>query len=247
MKVLNNNSKKIPSEISDIKDDTRKVKFVKPMNFLPTKPPPLLSDHMYELLRERILGGAYKPGQRLDVGAIAQQLGVSQTPLKEALAALAREGLVEIKARSGTYVAQLATRDMIEVFDIRISLELLAAETLLAHVTASDLQWLSDQVQVIQATQTLDEHYRENAKFHQRLVLLSDNRKLAELYDQLHAHVHIALVHLVAPGWWHDSPIEAQEHTAIVATIRANNGDELRAAMQAHLRRSRATLARQLG
>ena len=81
------------------------------MNFLPTKPPPLLSDHMYELLRERILGGAYKPGQRLDVGAIAQQLGVSQTPLKEALAALAREGLVEIKARSGTYVAQLATRD----------------------------------------------------------------------------------------------------------------------------------------
>lgn len=206
----------------------------------------LLSDQVYHLLRDNILGGIFKPGERLDVGAMAEQIGVSQTPVKEALAALAQEGLVEIRARSGTFVAQINVRDMIEVFDIRVALELLAANTLLNNVTAEDIDNLNMLIQTIQNATELDVHYRENARFHKYLVTLSGNQRLVALYDQLHAHVHVALVHVVAPGWWRDTQVEAGEHQAIVEAIRQKDTAVLNAAITAHLERSRRTLLQQL-
>ncbi|MCW1969575.1 MAG: GntR family transcriptional regulator [Anaerolineae bacterium] len=206
----------------------------------------LLSDQVYHLLRDNILGGNFKPGERLDVGAMSAQLGVSQTPVKEALATLAQEGLVEIRARSGTFVAQINMRDMIEVFDIRVALELLAANTLLKNATNEDIDNLNTLIQTIQNATELDVHYRENARFHKYLVTLSGNQRLTALYDQLHAHVHVALVHVVAPGWWRDTQVEAQEHEAIVEAIRKKNKTALNAAITAHLERSRHTLLQQL-
>jgi DNA-binding GntR family transcriptional regulator len=206
----------------------------------------LLSDRVYELLRERILGGVFKPGERLDVSAMAEQMGVSQTPVKEALAILAQEGLVEIRARSGTFVAQLNVQEMMDVFDIRVALELLAANTIIKNTTDVDIQKLNELIQSIQNSSELDEHYRENARFHKYLVDLSGNQRLSGLYDQLHAHVHVALVHAVTPGWWRDTKVEAHEHQAIVTAIQRKDIDELRSAINAHLDRSRGTLLIQL-
>jgi DNA-binding GntR family transcriptional regulator len=72
------------------------------------------SDEAYEALRNGILGRMFKPGERLQVEEIADQLGVSLTPVRQAIQSLAAEGLIDIRPRSGTYVAQLSARDIRE-------------------------------------------------------------------------------------------------------------------------------------
>src|SRR6266704_2236481 len=85
-------------------------------------------DAVYEALRQAIVSSLMKPGERLKVDELAQKLGVSLTPVRSAIQQLANEGLVEIRPRSGTFVASLSPRDVEETFEIRCALECLAGE-----------------------------------------------------------------------------------------------------------------------
>src|SRR5882724_6390859 len=85
-------------------------------------------DAVYGALREGILGHLFKPGERLHVDELSEKLGVSLTPVRNAIQQLATEGLVEIRPRSGTFVANLSVQDVEETFEIRCALECLAAE-----------------------------------------------------------------------------------------------------------------------
>ena len=109
------------------------------MNALPSLQAKRLTDTVYTLLREQILSGAFAPGERLNVEALAHQLNISQTPLKGALALLVNDGLVEVQPRRGTFIAQVSPRQISELVAIRRALELLAAETILDHVTPEDI------------------------------------------------------------------------------------------------------------
>src|SRR3954447_23302083 len=88
-----------------------------------------LTDTVYGILHDRILSGAFRPGDKLNVDQLAQQLNISQTPIKGALALLAAEGLVQIQPRRGTFVTELAENEIADVSAIRVALETLAAET----------------------------------------------------------------------------------------------------------------------
>ena len=77
------------------------------------------SDSVFDILRTNILARGFRPGDRLDVRALADQLGVSATPVKDAVTRLAAEGLIEIRPRSGTFVAELAPDAVAETFEIR--------------------------------------------------------------------------------------------------------------------------------
>ena len=85
-------------------------------------------DEVYERLREAILTKQFSPGQRLDTEAIAQQLGVSLTPVRSAIELLAADGLVDVQPRSGTFVTTLSAQDVENTLDIRCALECLAAQ-----------------------------------------------------------------------------------------------------------------------
>src|SRR5438128_2713360 len=86
------------------------------------------TDEVYDVMRRSILTNVFRPGQRLPIEEIANQLGVSLTPVRHAIQQLATEGLIEIRPRSGTFVASLDVQDIAETFDIRRALECLAAE-----------------------------------------------------------------------------------------------------------------------
>ena len=86
-----------------------------------------LRDVVFENLREAILEGHLKPGQRLMEVQLAEQLGVSRTPVREAIRKLELEGLVVMLPRKGAYVANMSLKDIIDVLEIRSSLEGLAA------------------------------------------------------------------------------------------------------------------------
>jgi DNA-binding GntR family transcriptional regulator len=115
----------------------------------PTLQAERLTDAVYALLRQRILDGLFAPGERLNVEQLAQQLRISQTPLKGALALLASDGLVEVQPRRGTFIAQVSARQLSELLSIRRALELLAAETILDYVTVADIAHLRHLVETM--------------------------------------------------------------------------------------------------
>jgi DNA-binding GntR family transcriptional regulator len=211
-------------------------------NVLPALQAERLTDTVYALLRERILGGMFAPGERLNVEALAQQLNISQTPLKGALALLVADGLVEVQPRRGTFIAQVSPRQISELLSIRRALELLAAETILDHVTATDIAQLRELVDTIEHATDVDAHYRGNYDLHKRLVELSGNQKLAEFYTELNGHIHMALIHASSHRWRMRAGAEATEHHAIVDALDGRDLAALQAAITAHLTRASASL-----
>jgi DNA-binding GntR family transcriptional regulator len=205
-----------------------------------------LTDSVYALLRDRVLRGVHRPGERLHVDRLASALGVSQTPIKAALAALAVEGLIQVQPRRGTFVAPLSERDISESLSIRQALELLATDTVLQHAAPADRAVLRELAQRTAHATDVDEHFRANAAFHQHLIALSGNRKLAELYRQLNAHIQIARVHSRSSSWRERVPTEAAEHDVIVLAIDSRDLDGLRLAITNHLQRAQRSLLDQV-
>ena len=109
-----------------------------------------LTDQVYEAITARILNGTFRPGDRLDVNWLAEKLEVSPTPVKNALSLLANEGLVQILPRNGTFVTQVSRRSLEEALSLREAFELLAADTLVDHVTPELLAELTTRVDAIQ-------------------------------------------------------------------------------------------------
>jgi DNA-binding GntR family transcriptional regulator len=209
-----------------------------------------LTDVVYRTLKEQILHQAFLPGQRLHVDQLARQLGVSRTPVKDALNALAREGLVEIIPRRGTFVAALSAQSIAELFDLRRALELLAAELLVARVTEADLARLRARLAVLDEPlgedADVDEHMRRNLAFHRELVQLAGNRKLLEVYDGLNVHIQIARVHARRRDWRIRRQQEREEHGAMLAALEARDPQRLAAAVDAHIRRAKHSLIQDL-
>jgi DNA-binding GntR family transcriptional regulator len=100
-------------------------------------------------MRHAIITSVFKPGERLQVDEIAQKLGVSLTPVRQALQQLSTEGLIEIHARSGTYVTTVSPQDIEETFDIRCALECLAGERALRRIQPAQIARLRDLLETL--------------------------------------------------------------------------------------------------
>ena len=205
-----------------------------------------LTDQVYEAITARILNGTFRPGDRLDVNWLAEKLEVSPTPVKNALSLLANEGLVQILPRNGTFVTQVSRRSLEEALSLREAFELLAADTLIDNLTPELLAELTNRVDAIQHAPDVASHYHRNTELHQRLVEVSGNQMLAAFYRQLHAHIHIALLHARSSTWKARAGVEADEHRAIVNALAARDVDLLKSAIRAHLKRSRKSLLEEI-
>lgn len=211
-----------------------------------------ITDTVYRVLRDGIVNAAFPAGSRLNVEEIAKRLRVSRTPVHEALAILATEGLVEVQARKGTFVAAFTHEDFVETLAIRRALEVLASETACDHVDSEAIDALREQMTAMErlATANLDaeeavqQHDALNLEFHSRIVALSGNRRLTVFYNDLQAHVRIARARLNATSWVERLAIESREHRAILAALEARDTNRLRAEIDAHIRRSSAALLR---
>ena len=130
-----------------------------------------ISGDVYNALREKILSCDLAPGQRLAVDTIAQQLGVSRTPVKEALGRLSAEGLIEILARRGTFVSPVNPETIRDSFQVREALELKACELLYGKIDeerAGTLRELNQRLTT--AGVSVAENATLDTRFHQLLV-----------------------------------------------------------------------------
>lgn len=204
------------------------------------------SDEAYEALRNGILGQMFKPGERLQVEEIAGQLGVSLTPVRQAIQSLAAEGLIDIRPRSGTFVTQLTVRDIEETCDLRCALECLAAEQAVEHVDGAILAEFRAVLAALAAPVRTDEqrrqHELENARFHNLLVEASGNRRLREMYRSLNAHLQIANLHRHDAAWASRLATEQAEHEAIVAALERRDRRALVQATRRHIMRAKEAL-----
>src|SRR5436305_10192799 len=101
-------------------------------------------DSVYQAMRQAIVTCAIKPGERLNVEELAEKFGVSLTPVRGAIQQLATEGLIEIRPRSGTFVANLNHQEVDETFKIRCALECLAAEEAIHRFTQDQVRRLKE-------------------------------------------------------------------------------------------------------
>jgi DNA-binding GntR family transcriptional regulator len=204
------------------------------------------ADEVYQALRQAIVSYQIKPGERLDVEELSGKFGVSLTPVRGALQQLSTEGLVEIRPRSGTFVASLTAQDVEETFQLRCALECLAAELGLRNIGPTEMRRLKELVRSLRKPVSTDDdrkaHERDNSELHQIIVRSSSNRRLQETYDALNAHIKIARIHAADAGWRSRLADEQAEHEAIVAAIAKGDPDELCKALRKHVYRAKDVL-----
>jgi DNA-binding GntR family transcriptional regulator len=203
-------------------------------------------DAVYNSLRQAILGSLLKPGERLNVDALAAKLGVSLTPVRHAIQQLWTEGLVDIKPRSGTFVTSLSVRDVQETFDIRCALECLAAEKAVALISPEQLLRLRELLRLLRKP-VRDESERHNHELfnwelHTLLIQASDNQRLLEMYKALNAHLRIARIHQQEADWPQRLAEEQAEHERIVAALERRSVGDLVKALRQHIFRARDAL-----
>jgi DNA-binding GntR family transcriptional regulator len=130
-----------------------------------------------ELLRQRIFSRNLEPGSWIDELRIAEELGISRTPLREALKVLAAEGLVTMKVRRGAYVTEVSEQDLRDVYHLLSLLESDAAGVVAATADDSQLAELADlHSQLEAAVDDAEAFFKVNERFHMRLLELANNR-----------------------------------------------------------------------
>ena len=145
-----------------------------------------LRDQVADILRDEILSVRLKPGSILNEKVLAERLNVSKTPVREALALLDHEGLVQTLPRKGYFVTPVTIQDISDAFGLRIILECAAAEMAATKINDEDIEELSKLSSEYDSTENTNERIKVNLRFHHYIARLSGNERLASLVKQLH-------------------------------------------------------------
>jgi len=187
----------------------------------------------YSLILEAIDVGVYKPGDRLVESDLAERLGVSRTPIREALQRLETQSLLERDGRS-LIVASLDHNQMAELYMVRRELEGLAASLAARHATEEEVRVLKDMVQEDDAlVDRPTDLAKANRRFHEQIHLASHNRYLVQQLNLVHRSMALmATTSLAAEG---RGKIAQAEHKKIVAAIEARDEEAAGQALKDHI------------
>jgi DNA-binding GntR family transcriptional regulator len=203
-----------------------------------------LADQAYEELQEQIVSGRLSAGQRLLADELADELAISQTPVKEALARLEHEGLIEGAARRGSVVRRFTLADIEEIYDARLLLELHAVDAGFADgrvdaAFAGELQaiFASHMREIEKQTEEgLAEAIRLDRAFHERLVSIGGNRLVANWHRIVLRQTQTIRNYSLAR---YAVERTRREHGAIVEAARRGDGAATHDALRLHLIASR--------
>lgn len=190
---------------------------------------------VYQILRESILTGQMKPGERLLELKLSQELGVSRSPVREAMRMLEQEGLV-LTTESGTIVNPMEFEDIQEIYQCRIASEPYAGFLAASKITAAEL----DEMETL-LNQALDAYGRGNfqevaeltTNFHDLIVKASGNRRLGDLIDRIRSLIILArnmeLKTFARPKDY------LEEHREILSALREGNPSHVEALLRKHI------------
>ncbi len=195
--------------------------------------PRALYQEVAELLRQRIFSRELEPGSWIDELKIAEEFGISRTPLREALKVLAAEGLVTMKVRRGAYVTEVSEQDLRDVYHLLGLLESDAAGVVACKATAAqlkELQTLHNQLEA--AVDDRDRFFDINEAFHMRLLALANNRWRDQMVADLRKVMKLNRHHSLFKGGRLRESLE--EHRQLMAALKARDPEATVKCMREH-------------
>lgn len=141
---------------------------------------------VYEELKRQILIGEIPPGTRMMEVELAEEMGVSRTPVREAIRKLEKEGLVTIEPRKGAYASNISTKDMIDVLEVRQGLEGMAAAIVSGRITEdqkAELSKVIESYKVAVESENIEEIIKYDELFHSLIVSYSGNKTLVQIFS----------------------------------------------------------------
>jgi DNA-binding GntR family transcriptional regulator len=189
-----------------------------------------------EQIQQMIIEGALAPGTRLNERLLCEKLGVSRTPLREALKILAALGLVELLPNRGAAVVQLSAQDIAETFEVISHLEAMAGELACARITdaeINEIRALHFEMLACHARRDLPAYYRTNQSIHDLINRAARNEVLREIYVTVNSRVKALRFssNLDRERW--DSAV--REHSTMIEALEARDGARLSAILESHL------------
>ncbi|MGE5415307.1 MAG: GntR family transcriptional regulator [Acidobacteriota bacterium] len=202
-----------------------------------------LREVVFETLREAIIGGVLKPGERMMEVQMAEELGVSRTPVREAIRKLELEGFVVMIPRKGAYVAGISLKDVADVFEIRAALEGLAASLAAERITEEELEELERilvrKAEIIEANDLL-QLVEIDTLFHENLYKASRNEKLVQIINNLREQIQrFRSTSLAYPGRMKEA---LDEHRKIVEAISERNISLAQHLAQEHIENAESSM-----
>jgi DNA-binding GntR family transcriptional regulator len=202
----------------------------------PITQPASLAELVYESLKESILTSGIDPTQRLDERTLAKQLGISRTPLREAIHRLVAEGFLRVEPRRGVFVNEKSKKEIVEILYVRAALESMGARLAARHVTDTDLVGLksifapfaSDKVE-----QQTDKFSVANVTFHEQVLELSGCTKLVELASHIRDHIRMVRILTMRAGGRAQNALT--EHFQIIEALENRDPDLSASRMREHI------------
>lgn len=203
-----------------------------------------LREMVYEELKMQILKGAILPGTRMMEVELAEAMGVSRTPIREAIRKLEKEGLVTIKPRRGAYASSISTSDMLEILEVRQNMEGLAAYFAASRMKPDmldELKHYSDKYNEAFAVGDMDMLIEYDTKFHRCIVDSCNNKVLVQMIEQLQEMV-LRFRYIYYDTFKRAENMPA-EHQQILDAIARGDEDAARAAADVHIDRLKTLVA----
>jgi DNA-binding GntR family transcriptional regulator len=195
-----------------------------------------LNERVYDELRVRILTRREPAGAKLSLHALADEIGVSRSPVHHALTRLVSEGLLTVQPRRGYYVTPVTVQAVAEGYDVRLALELLAAERAVGSLDESTLERFRDLLETTDAAISHEEWDAANAAFHEHQIDLAGNALLSHFYRELSVNL---MMQVIRGGHVEGHENLVTEHRRIVDAFEAGDVAAAQRAIREHIETGR--------
>lgn len=204
-----------------------------------------LRDVIFDTLREAIIVGELKPGERLMEVQLAQKMGVSRTPVREAIRKLELEGLVEMLPRKGAHIADLSVKDIMDVLEVRATLDGLASSLSASRISDEEIKELKHvQSQFVNYVEkeNLQGSIKKDVEFHDIIYRSSRNDKLIQISNNLREQIQRFRVIYLKD---YSSTRElVREHNEIIEAIIARDPEAAMKSAQSHIKKQEEAITR---
>ncbi|MDR1205702.1 MAG: GntR family transcriptional regulator [Peptococcaceae bacterium] len=201
-----------------------------------------LGEIAYEALRDAIMTKLFVPGERLMETELADEMGISRTPVREAMRRLETDGYVVIVPRKGSYVAGISMKDVMDVFEIRTALEMLAAEKAAERATDEEIEDLRQAVSDMSDTADGDllTTVDSDARFHSLIYQMSKNDRLVGLICDLREQIQrFRSTTLSDPG---RLKLAVREHRKVLEAIVGRDPQKAAQTIQKHMEKAQKAI-----
>ena len=206
-----------------------------------------LRDVVFQTLRQAILRGELEPGERLMEIHLADRLGVSRTPIREAIRKLELEGLVVMIPRRGAIVASITEKDLKDVLEVRRTLEIMAAEIACDRITPELLEELAQAGEEFRKLKDSDDYTSlaaADVKFHDIIYAATDNQRLISILNNLREQMYRYRLEYIKDA--EKRQILLVEHESILRAIRSRHVAEAKEAVRAHIDNQEITVSKNI-